>query len=229
MQRKRGGAGIALSRFDLRQRLVAVVQDLHQRGYNPGTAGNASVRFTDRILITPSGVPYPDLAPREVVEMSFEGVAEGRLQPSSEWRFHRDIYRARPEVGAIVHLHAAYASAFASLRRDLPAFHYMIAVAGGSTIRCAPYATFGTQRLSDYVVAALQDRTACLLANHGIVAVGETPEAAGGLAIEVEVLCEMYTHALQAGTPVILSDLEMTEVLARFTDYGNPGRRFRQD
>jgi L-fuculose-phosphate aldolase len=187
------------------------------------------VRFSDRILITPSGVPYPDLAPRELVEMSFTGAAEGRLRPSSEWRFHVDIYRARPEVGAIVHLHAAYASAYSSLRRDLPPFHYMIAVAGGSSIRCAPYATFGTQQLSDQTVAALQDRKACLLANHGIVAIGDTPEDAGRLAVEVETLCEMYTHALQAGSPVILTEAEMAEVLARFTDYGNPDRSFRSD
>lgn len=187
------------------------------------------MRFTDGMIITPSGVPYPTLAPRELVEMSLDGAIDGRLKPSSEWRFHVDIYRARPEVGAIVHLHAAYASAFSSLRRDLPAFHYMIAVAGGSTIRCAPYATFGTQQLSNNVVAALQDRTACLLANHGIVAVGETPEAAGQLAEEVESLCEMYTHALQAGSPVILTEQEMAEVLARFADYGNPGRSRRPD
>ena len=208
---------------------MRVVQDLHERGFNPGTAGNASVRFADGMIITPSGVPYPTLAPRELVEMSLDGAAQGTLKPSSEWRFHVDIYRARPEVGAIVHLHAAYASAYASLRRDLPAFHYMIAVAGGPTIRCAPYATFGTQQLSNNVVAALEDRTACLLANHGIVAVGETPEAAAELAAEVEILCEMYTHALQAGSPVILTEAEMAEVLARFADYGNPGRSRRPD
>ena len=208
---------------------MRVVQDLHERGFNPGTAGNASVRFADGMIITPSGVPYPTLAPRELVEMSLDGAAQGTLKPSSEWRFHVDIYRARPEVGAIVHLHAAYASAYASLRRDLPAFHYMIAVAGGPTIRCAPYATFGTQQLSNNVVAALEDRTACLLANHGIVAVGETPEAAAELAAEVEILCEMYTHALQAGSPVILTEAEMAEVLARFADYGNPGRSRRLD
>ncbi len=187
------------------------------------------MRFPDGMIITPSGVPYPTLAPRELVEMSLEGVTAGRLRPSSEWRIHRDIYRARPEVGAIVHLHAAYASAYSSLRRDLPAFHYMIAVAGGSSIRCAPYATFGTQNLSDHAVAALQDREACLLANHGIVAVGDSPEAAGELAVEVEVLCEMYIHALQAGSPVILTEAEMVEVLDLFADYGSPGRSRRPE
>ncbi len=188
-----------------------------------------SVRFADRILITPSGVPYPTLLPSELVELSLEGATNGRLRPSSEWRFHRDIYRARPEVGAVVHAHPPYATALASLRRDLPAFHYMIAVAGGSTIRCAPYATFGTQELSDYVLAALQGRKACLLANHGIVALGETAESAGELAVEVETLCEMYIHALQAGTPVVLSELEMAEVVARFADHGNPDRSRLRD
>ena len=203
---------------------MAVVQDLHERGLNPGTAGNASVRFADSILITPSGVPYPELRPSQLVEMSLTGDVEGRLRPSSEWRFHRDIYRARPEVASVVHAHPPYATAVASLRRDLPPFHYMIAVAGGSSIRCAPYATFGTQQLSDYVVAALQDRHACLLANHGVVATGGSVEGAAELAMEVESLCETFIHASQAGTPVILSELEMAEVMARFDDYGNPGR-----
>ncbi len=229
MSGERGGLGIAISRFDLRGRLVAIARDLHERSLNPGTAGNASVRFADRILITPSGVPYSTMAPSELVEISLEGVAEGRLRPSSEWRFHRDIYLARPEVESIVHAHPVYATALASLRRELPAFHYMIAAAGGSTIRCAPYATFGTQSLSDNVVAALEDRTACLLANHGIVAVGATPEAAAELVVEVETLCEMYLNALQVGTPVILTELEMADVLTRFGDYGNPGRSGLKD
>lgn len=179
------------------------------------------------MIITPSGVPYPSLAPSQLVELSLEGASDGRLRPSSEWRFHRDIYRAREDIGAVVHSHPPYATALASLRRDLPAFHYMVAVAGGSTIRCAPYATFGTQELSDYVVAALHDRTACLLANHGIVAVGDSPESAGELVVEVETLCEMYIHALQAGTPTVLSELEMAEVVARFADHGNPSQSRR--
>lgn len=156
--------------------------------------------------------------------MSLDGVPEGRLRPSSEWRFHCDIYRARPEVLSVVHTHPPYATAVATLRRDLPAFHYMIAAAGGSTIRCASYATFGTQELSDNVLSALQARTACLLANHGMIAIGDSPEAAAGLARHVEGLCEVYVHALRAGTPVILTELEMAEVLTRFGDYGNPGR-----
>lgn len=197
---------------------------LHERGLNPGRAGNVSVRFSDRMLITPSGVSYPTLAPSEMVDLSLLGVEETRLRPSSEWRFHRDIYVARREVGAVVHTHSPYASAIACLRREVPAFHYMVAAAGGSTIRCAPYATFGTQELSDNVVRALEDRKACLLSNHGLVTVGGTLEEAADLALEVEALCEVYLHALQAGTPVILSASEMADTMARFTDYGNPAR-----
>jgi len=183
------------------------------------------VRFADWFLITPSGVRYDTLEPTQIVEMDMEGTAEGRMRPSSEWRFHLDLYRARPEVGAIVHTHPPHGTAVAALRRDLPAFHYMVAVAGGTTIRCAPYATFGTQLLSDYVQRALEDRTACLLANHGMVAVGETLEAATQLAIEVEMLCRMYLIALSAGEPHVLGDEEMADVLARFEDYRNPPPR----
>ena len=184
-----------------------------------------SVRYSDWFLITPSGIRYDALSPTQIVEMDFEGESEGRMRPSSEWRFHLDIYRARPEVGAIVHTHPPYGTAVAALRRHLPAFHYMVAIAGGTTIRCAPYATFGTQLLSNHVMRALDDRTACLLANHGMVAVGATLEEATQLAIEVEALCQMYLAALQAGEPHILSDEEMADVLAKFDDYRNPPER----
>ena len=180
------------------------------------------MRYSDWLLITPSGIRYDALEPTQIVEMDMEGTTEGRMRPSSEWRFHLDIYNARPEVGAIVHTHPPSGTAVAALRRDLPAFHYMVAAAGGKTIRCAPYATFGTQLLSDYVLRALEDRTACLLANHGMVAVGTTLEQASQLAIEVEMLCQMYLNTLQAGEPHILSDEEMQEVLDKFGDYKNP-------
>jgi len=201
---------------------VLAAQDLFDRGLNTGTAGNVSVRYSDWFLVTPSGIRYDALTPTQIVEMDLEGETEGRMKPSSEWRFHRDIYVARPEVGAIVHTHPPYGTAVAALRRDLPAFHYTVAAAGGTTIRCAPYATFGTQLLSDYVMRALEDRTACLLANHGMVAIGETLEKATQLAIEVEMLCQMYLNTLQAGEPYILSDEEMQEVLDKFGDYKNP-------
>jgi L-fuculose-phosphate aldolase len=183
------------------------------------------VRYSDWFLITPSGIRYDALEPAQIVEMDMEGTTEGRMRPSSEWRFHLDIYNARPEVGAIVHTHPPYGTAVAALRRDLPAFHYYVAAAGGTTIRCAPYATFGSQLLSDYVQRALEDRTACLLANHGMVAVGETLEQATQLAIEVEMLCQMYLTTLSAGEPFILTDEEMQEVLDKFGDYKNPPAR----
>jgi L-fuculose-phosphate aldolase len=208
---------------------VEAARDLHRRGLNPGTAGNASVRFADQFLITPSGVPYPDLAPSDCVEVSLNGEFRGRLQPSSEWRIHRDIYQARSDVAAVVHTHATHATAVATSRRDVPAFHYMVSLVGGSTIRCAPYATFGTQRLSDLVLAALDGRRACLLANHGLVAVGDSLEAACEMTYLVEHLCEVYVHALRVGTPVLLTELEMSEVGARFAGYGNPGRRLPGD
>jgi len=201
---------------------VVAARDLFDRGLNTGTAGNVSVRYSDWFLVTPSGIRYDALTPTQIVEMDMEGEAEGRLKPSSEWRFHRDIYVARPDVGAIVHTHPPFGTAVAALRRDLPAFHYTVAAAGGTTIRCAPYATYGTQLLSDYVMRALEDRTACLLANHGMVAVAETLEKATLLAIEVEMLCQMYLSAIQAGEPYILSDEEMQEVLDKFGDYKNP-------
>jgi L-fuculose-phosphate aldolase len=179
-----------------------------------------SIGLPDRIFITPSGVRYPELAPSEIVEIPRAGPIETRLRPSSEWRFHRDVYAARPEVGAIVHTHQPHATAVACLRRDVPAVHYMIAAAGGPTIRCAPYATFGTQQLSDHVVAALRDRTACLIANHGLVALGETPEAAMELAVSIEALCHIYLLAAGAGDPVSLTEAEMHDVLERFGDYG---------
>lgn len=198
---------------------MVAARDLFDRGLNTGTAGNVSVRYSDWFLITPSGIRYDALSPTQIVEMDMEGAAEGRMKPSSEWRFHLDVYRARPEVGAVVHTHPPFGTAVAALRRDLPAFHYYVAMAGGNTIRCAPYARFGTQLLSDYVLRALEDRTACLLANHGMVAVGPTLEAATQLAIEVEQLCRMYLAALSAGEPHLLSDEEMDEVLAEFGSY----------
>ena len=201
---------------------MVAARDLFDRGLNTGTAGNVSVRYSEWFLVTPSGIRYDALTPTQIVEMDMEGEAEGRLKPSSEWRFHRDIYVARPDVGAIVHTHPPFGTAVAALRRDLPAFHYTVAAAGGTTIRCAPYATYGTQLLSDYVMRALEDRTACLLANHGMVAVAETLEKATLLAIEVEMLCQMYLSAIQAGEPYILSDEEMQEVLDKFGDYKNP-------
>jgi L-fuculose-phosphate aldolase len=174
----------------------------------------------DAFLITPSGLAYDRITPADIVAMSLDGTARGARKPSSEWRFHRDIYRERPETEAIVHTHAPFATSLACLDRGIPPFHYMVAVAGGRDIRCAPYATFGTQELSDRAVEALAGRKACLLSHHGMIAVGPSLAAALALAIEVETLAEMYWRAVQVGEPSLLSEDEMQRVLTKFASYG---------
>ncbi len=188
-------------------------------GLNRGTSGNVSARSPEGFLITPSGRDMTELAAVDMAPVDMEGRAPEGLKPSSEWRFHRDIYAAFPEAGAIVHAHSPFAVALACLRRDIPAFHYMVAMAGGVDIRCARYATFGTQALSDAILEALRDRRACLMANHGLVAWGRDLAGALALAVEVEALCGQYLCCLQAGEPVLLSDAEMAEVLEKFRDY----------
>jgi L-fuculose-phosphate aldolase len=209
----------------LRKALIATACATNSLGLNQGTAGNVSARTPEGFLITPSGLPFDQLVPEHVVEMDLEGqVASAQIEPSSEWRFHRDILVNRPEVGAVLHVHSPYATALACAHREIPAFHYMVAVAGGKTIPCAPYAAFGTQALSDNVLAALENRHACLLANHGMVAVGPSLEEALRLTKEVEELARQYHLSLQIGGPVILSDEAMTIVLEKFKTYGRKGR-----
>lgn len=204
----------------LREQLLAVSRKLVECGLNRGTSGNASVRDGSGFLVTPSGMAVDAMTPHDMVWMDFAGNAQGSRMPSSEWRFHRDILQARPEVGAVIHTHAMFATTLSCLRRDIPAFHYMIAVAGGDTIRCAPYALFGSQVLSDAALAALKDRRACLLANHGMIAVGRDLERALALSVEVETLCEQYCRALQIGEPALLDAVQMAEVLEQFKGYG---------
>lgn len=207
---------------DLRQAVIATALDMNALGINRGKSGNVSARIDTGLLITPSGMPYADIAPDDVVAMGLDGSADARRKPSSEWRFHRDIYASRDDVHAIVHAHSPFATTLACLDRGIPAFHYMIAVAGGTDIRCAPYATFGTQQLSDHALRALAGRRACLLAHHGMIAVGESLKAALALAVEVETLAEMYWRALQIGEPANLAPDEMDAVLRKFEDYGKP-------
>ena len=203
----------------LRIRIIATAREMNALGINRGKSGNVSARIDSGFLITPSALPYDKTKPEDVVSVDFGGKATGRRKPSSEWRFHRDIYAARPEVRAIVHAHSPFTTALACLDRDIPAFHYMVAVAGGSDIRCAPYSTFGTQALSDHAVAALAGRKACLLSHHGMIALGASLAAALALAVEVETLAEMYCRALQMGEPALLSRQEMEIVVAKFADY----------
>lgn len=204
-----------------RRGIADACRRMNALGINQGTSGNVSLRVKDGLLITPSGMPYDEMRPADIVFMRADGTAPpGQREPSSEWRFHRAILAARPEVGAVVHTHAMFATTLACLGREIPAFHYMVAMAGGDSIRCAPYATFGTQALADNAVRALAGRKACLLANHGMIAVGGTLARALALAVEVETLAAQYWRALQIGEPVILAGDEMRAVLKKFETYG---------
>lgn len=199
--------------------IIRVGQRMHRQGLTVVASGNISARTDGGCLITASGAACADLGPDDLVRLSLDGGHDANVRPSSEWRFHADIYRTRREVNGIVHAHPPFCTALACDRRDIPAFHYMVAVAGGTDIRCAPYATFGTAELSGNALKALEDRQACLLANHGMIAVGETVETALGLAVEVETLAEQYWRALQIGEPAVLNAQEMAAVLERFGSY----------
>ncbi len=211
-----------MNETELRSELVRFANKLDQQGLNRGTSGNLSVRFGDGMLISPSGMGAEGLTEDDIVYVEMDGAARGRWQPSSEWLFHRDILFQRGEMGAVVHTHAIAATALACLRKDIPPFHYMIALLGGDNIRCAEYATFGTQELSDNALAALHGRKACLLANHGMIATGADLAEAFRIAVEVETLSEMYLRALQAGEPVLLTAEEFQAAKKRFAGYGKP-------
>lgn len=204
----------------LREDIIATALRMIAAGLNRGTSGNVSARIAGGFLVTPSGLACEATRPEDIVAVAQDGTARGSRLPSSEWRFHRDIYAARPEVAAIVHAHSPFATTLACLGRSIPAFHYMIAVAGGNDIRCAPYATFGTQELSDHALRALEGRKACLLANHGMIAASSSLAQALALAVEVEALAEQYWRALQIGEPNLLADAEMAHVLEKFRTYG---------
>jgi L-fuculose-phosphate aldolase len=208
-----------------RQSLLDATLELLRLGLNVNASGNVSVRTESGFCITPSGVGPDRLRPEDMVDMSLDGQPQGPGKPSSEWRFHRDLYAARADIGAVVHAHSPYATSMACLRKEIPPFHYMIAMAGGNTIRCARYHLFGTQALTDAVLEAMQERKACLLANHGMIACGGTMQAAMALAIEVESLCAQYWRALQVGTPALLTDAEMADVHRQFAGYGDPAMR----
>jgi L-fuculose-phosphate aldolase len=206
-------------RMDIREKLIATARAMAGLGINQGNAGNLSVRTEAGMLITPSAIAYEELTPDQLALMPFDveyGTFHGPKRPSSEWRFHLDIMGARPEVGAIVHTHAPYATALAMARREIPACHYMIARFGGAPVRCAGYALFGTAELSALVVEALRDRSACLMANHGGIATGRDISAALAAATELESLAQQYLLSLAAGGPVLLSDAQVAEAIAQF-------------
>ena len=198
----------------LRRQMVDTCRKMNSTGINQGTAGNLSVRFGDGFLITPSSLPYDTMQPEDLVEMGWDGTYVGR-RPSSEWRFHRDILKARTDVNVVLHCHSLYATTVACHHKTIPAFHYMVGVMGGNTLRCAAYATFGTQALSDAALVALKDRMACLLGQHGQISLGTTLEGALWMAVEVETLSRMYAQALTLGEPPILPDEEMDRVIAQ--------------
>jgi L-fuculose-phosphate aldolase len=193
---------------------------MNSAGINQGTAGNISVRWKSGLLITPSGVPYDEMTAGDIVFMSMDGSYQHKLAPSSEWRFHRDIFHGRPEINAVVHAHPIYATAFAICGMEIPAVHYMIAVAGGPSIRCASYAPFGTGELSMAVLKALAGRSCALMANHGMVATGCDLREAMWRAVEVEALCKQYAVALQIGRPRVLTDEEVETAMEKFKHYG---------
>jgi L-fuculose-phosphate aldolase len=206
--------------LDLRKKIIATCLRMNSEGINQGTSGNVSARIEEGFLVTASGIPYAVMKPEHVVEMDLDGGYRGDYLPSTEWRMHMDIYRARPEAQAIVHVHSTYATALACLRKDIPAFHYMIGVTGGISLRVSDYAEFGTQELSDRMLKALEGRTACLLANHGQICFGPDLDKALWLAREIETLCQQYWAASLAGDPVLLNQAEMSSVLRRFKSYG---------
>jgi L-fuculose-phosphate aldolase len=203
-----------------REQLLHITRRLSELDLNRGTSGNVSVRAGEGLLITPSGVTVEAMTPHDMVWMGFDGKPQGERQPSSEWRFHRDIYAARLEVGAVIHTHSMFATTLACLRRDIPPFHYMIALVGGANIRCAPYALFGSQELSRVALQALEGRKACLLANHGMIALGKDLDQALDVTVAVETLCEQYWRALQVGEPHLLTAQQMAEVMEQFKGYG---------
>ena len=215
--------------LDLRNDLIQTVLKMNELGINQGTSGNAAVRLETGYLITPSGRAYEDITLDDVVFKRIGGDYEspnGLRKPSSEWRFHEDIFVARPEVEAIVHTHGKAVMTIACLQKDVPPIHYMIGVTGGKSIRCAPYETFGTQELSNVAVKALEGRKACLLANHGQIAVGGSLKQALSMALEVETLCDVYWRTMVAGGAVLIDDRQMDEALARFNQGYGTGKAF---
>ncbi len=209
---------------DARREIIEACLEMNARGLNQNASGNVSIRYRQNMLISPSAVPYRELEPDMIASMDLSGdmsgAWEGPLKPSTEWRFHWQLMKQRSGIGAVVHAHAPHCTALAILRRPIPACHYMIAAFGGNNVRCAGYAAYGTPELAELVVQAMRDRTACLLANHGMVAAGESIGKAMWRAIELEAIARQFHMAMLAGEPAILTDEEISETVRRFADYG---------
>jgi L-fuculose-phosphate aldolase len=211
----------------IQQQLLELTLQLQSLGLNEGSSGNCSIRHHDGFFITPTGLNPKAMHEDDMVFIDFNGTIQSNQKParkpSSEWRFHHDILKSRIDANVVIHTHSTFATTLSLFRKDIPAFHYMIAVAGGNSIRCSAYALFGTQALSNEAIKALEDRKACLLANHGLIVVGRDVEDALNMTREIERLCEQYVYALQIGSPTILSNQEMDEVIDRFKSYGSWG------
>ncbi len=217
-----------MNELALRQGIIDQCRAMNASGLNQGTSGNISVRYGDRMLITPSAIPYAEMTPDMIVSMSISGDAsqwEGPKKPSVEWPFHRDILRARPEIGAVVHTHSTFATILAITRKPIPACHYMIAAFGGHDVRVCDYARYGSAELSENVIRALEGRSACLMANHGMVATGASLDKAMWAAVELETIARQYYHSLLIGGPVILPEPEIAGVLKGFASYGLQEKR----
>jgi L-fuculose-phosphate aldolase len=204
-----------------RQAIIDACRRMNVLGINQGTSGNISLRHEDGMLISPTSVPYDTMTPEQIVFMAMDGSFAPEQRPSSEWRFHRDILRSRTELEAVVHAHPTYCTILAIMGLEIPPVHYMIAAAGGDSIRCAPYATFGTPELSVHAVNALEGRMACLLDHHGMIAVGPSLAKALWLAVEVETLARQYHGCLQIGKPPLLSGDEIERVRRKMAGYGH--------
>ena len=205
--------------------IISAYKRLDFLGLNRGASGNISMKTNNGFLITPSGLNVERLNEKNIVELNYDGIPLKGTNPSSEWRLHAEIYKRKKGVGAVVHTHSNFACALSSLRENLPAFHYMVAVGGGKNVRCCEYAVFGSKELADKVVEALEDRMACLMANHGLVCCGEALDHAIFLAEELEALCKQYLIALSIGGVKILSDSEMELVIEKFKNYGHARKK----
>ncbi|WP_298819648.1 class II aldolase/adducin family protein [uncultured Roseibium sp.] len=207
----------------LREEIIARCKEMNSSGINQGTSGNISVRFEDRMLISPSATPYDQMTPDMIASVGLDdtsGRYEGPLKPSTEWRFHQKLLHGRPDAGAVVHAHPTYCTTLAIARKEIPSCHYMVAAFGGNNVRCAGYATFGSEELSELAIEAMTDRTACLLANHGMIAIGENLAKAMWRAIELETIAKQYYLSLVIGGPVLLSDAAIDDTHRGFAGYG---------
>ena len=208
---------------DVRRKIIDLCLQMNATGLNQGTSGNISARYDGAMLITPSGVPYENLLPEDIAKMPLDtegGEWEGPCKPSSEWHFHKSILRAKPELNSVIHTHSMFATIVSIAREDIPACHYMIAAFGGNSVVCADYATFGTPELSANILDAMHERTACLLANHGMIAAGKDLDIAMWAAVELETLAKQYYHARLSGRMIVLPDDEMALVVEKFKSYG---------